>query len=253
MESTTTATRVAVLAAVWLVTAPLAAQRNPARAGPLQVWRYLAEQHDKNGDGRITAEEYGRGTDKFAAYDRNGDGVLTADDFRNGLARRRAAAPAPRIDLRTAFAKELLRSADDNADDKVTEPEWKARLKALDADGNGRIDAAELRAPMLAALRRDTLSDRALLRRARVLDRNGDGVVQPGELAPLFATLDRDHNGWLDRDELGGAAPRPSGPPKVGAMAPDFDLPRVGDAKSRVRLSSFRGKQPVALIFGSYT
>jgi len=40
--------------------------------------------------------------------------------------------------------------------------------------------------------------------------------------------------------------------PAVGAEAPDFDLPRLGGA-DRVRLSQFRGRKPVALIFGSYT
>ena len=40
--------------------------------------------------------------------------------------------------------------------------------------------------------------------------------------------------------------------PAVGDQAPDFDLPRV-DAKGSVRLASFRGVKPVALIFGSFT
>jgi hypothetical protein len=40
--------------------------------------------------------------------------------------------------------------------------------------------------------------------------------------------------------------------PAVGADAPDFDLPQLG-ATERVRLSDFRGRKPVALIFGSYT
>ena len=40
--------------------------------------------------------------------------------------------------------------------------------------------------------------------------------------------------------------------PDVGAEAPDFELPRLG-ADGRVRLSSFRGVKPVALIFGSFT
>jgi len=39
---------------------------------------------------------------------------------------------------------------------------------------------------------------------------------------------------------------------KVGALAPDFDLPTL-DNSSRVRLSSFRGEEPVVLVFGSYT
>jgi hypothetical protein len=40
--------------------------------------------------------------------------------------------------------------------------------------------------------------------------------------------------------------------PAVGADAPDFKLPRLGGT-DYVQLSSFRGRKPVALIFGSYT
>jgi hypothetical protein len=40
--------------------------------------------------------------------------------------------------------------------------------------------------------------------------------------------------------------------PVVGADAPDFELPKLGD-NQRVQLSAFRGHKPVALIFGSYT
>ena len=44
------------------------------------------------------------------------------------------------------------------------------------------------------------------------------------------------------RDEMG---------PQVGAYPPDFSLKRL-DSDARVRLSSFRSKRPVALVFGSY-
>ena len=37
-----------------------------------------------------------------------------------------------------------------------------------------------------------------------------------------------------------------------GTEAPDFRLPTL-DHKSEVTLASFRGKQPVVLVFGSYT
>ena len=45
------------------------------------------------------------------------------------------------------------------------------------------------------------------------------------------------------RDEMG---------PDVGEVPPDFNLKRMG-CEERVRLSSFKGQRPVALIFGSYT
>jgi hypothetical protein len=62
----------------------------------------------------------------------------------------------------------------------------------------------------------------------------------------------------LSADQRGAA--RPSGAPqtprdnslKPGDLAPDFTLtPRGGGAS--VTLSAFRGRQPVALVFGSYT
>lgn len=39
---------------------------------------------------------------------------------------------------------------------------------------------------------------------------------------------------------------------QVGEPAPDFNL-RTKDGKMQVQLSSFRGKRPVVIIFGSYT
>ena len=40
--------------------------------------------------------------------------------------------------------------------------------------------------------------------------------------------------------------------PKVGDIAPDFTLYDV-NGENRVSLSDFRGRKPMALIFGSYT
>jgi len=40
--------------------------------------------------------------------------------------------------------------------------------------------------------------------------------------------------------------------PKVGDLAPDFELQDT-QGNVRIRLSDFRGKRPVALVFGSYT
>ena len=50
-----------------------------------------------------------------------------------------------------------------------------------------------------------------------------------------------------------GPSDRPrEGSLKVGDPAPDFELTRL-DGKGTVKLSSFKGKRPVALVFGSYT
>ncbi len=60
--------------------------------------------------------------------------------------------------------------------------------------------------------------------------------------APLFAVVPFRQLWFLAR----------AGHLAVGDPAPDFLLP-TSDKKSRVQLSSFRGRKPVVLIFGSYT
>ena len=40
--------------------------------------------------------------------------------------------------------------------------------------------------------------------------------------------------------------------PKAGDMAPDFTLKDISGTQS-ITLSDFRGKKPVALVFGSFT
>ncbi len=40
--------------------------------------------------------------------------------------------------------------------------------------------------------------------------------------------------------------------PRVGEAAPDFELSDI-NGKSRIRLSDFASRKPVALIFGSFT
>ena len=47
----------------------------------------------------------------------------------------------------------------------------------------------------------------------------------------------------IKRDEMG---------PKIGQVPPDINLKLMG-SEDRVQLSSFQGKKPVALAFGSYT
>ncbi len=40
--------------------------------------------------------------------------------------------------------------------------------------------------------------------------------------------------------------------PKLGQVAPDFELQVMGEEK-KIKLSSYKGKMPVVLVFGSYT
>lgn len=73
-----------------------------------------------------------------------------------------------------------------------------------------------------------------IARRKQVLAPRLDGLGGNVKLA-LTATTARDETG-----------------PKEGEIPPDFNLKLMG-SEEKVSLSSFKGKRPVALVFGSYT
>jgi hypothetical protein len=111
-------------------------------------------------------------------------------------------------------------------------------------------------------------------------DRNNDGFIDraefPQPMRRMFARLDTNDDGKLSREELKPAESRlarflanQGGQPgevntpaakgerhkdqlEVGDVAPDFSLPRV-KGEGEVKLSDFKGKRPVVLIFASYT
>lgn len=74
-------------------------------------------------------------------------------------------------------------------------------------------------------------------------DTNKDGVLTAADWS---AHSGRQRRGGR-RNHAGGSAP------KVGDDAPDFTLTHIEDEEKQVQLSSFAGKKPVALIFGSCT
>ena len=54
----------------------------------------------------------------------------------------------------------------------------------------------------------------------------------------------KEHRAWQEEHDAGA--------PRVGDLAPDFELRDV-NGENRVCLSDFRGRKPVAVIFGSFT
>lgn len=142
----------------------------------------------------------------------------------------------------------LAREADEDRDARVTRDEWERYCKSQLVGGDFVVRRLEGRrvAPMAGSL---------ILGR---LDADGSTHVSLDEALALFPDLDLDANGVLEQQELVAKPPRPAALSR-GLVAPDFDLPYVGetkvvaDSRGTVRLSSFRGKRPVALIFGSYT
>ena len=77
-------------------------------------------------------------------------------------------------------------------------------------------------------------------------------VSRPGDTVRQMLTAAGHTLSAALRTALEVVAARDAMGPQVGTSPPDFCLKRLGTAE-RVRLSSFRGQRPVALVFGSYT
>jgi tetratricopeptide (TPR) repeat protein len=82
-----------------------------------------------------------------------------------------------------------------------------------------------------------------------------DSLEAHRELLSVYTRLHLHSEAALERDEvrrLQQDADAKDAGPQVSAVAPDFDLPEAGTGE-RVRLSDWRGKSPVVLVFGSYS
>jgi peroxiredoxin len=82
-----------------------------------------------------------------------------------------------------------------------------------------------------------------------------DSLEAHRELLSVYTRLHLHSEAALEREtvrRLQRDADAKEGGPLIDALAPDFDLPEVG-TKRQVRLSEFRGKTPVVLVFGSYS
>ena len=122
----------------------------------------------------------------------------------------------------------MIRESDKNKDGKISREEMPQRMKRffdrVDTNSDDVIDDAELKA----------LEKRFKSR-------------QPRQPRP-------DRGGGDSSGKQKGANSSKSGddPAAEGKVAPDFELKSL-DGETSVKLSTFKGKKPVALIFGSYT
>ena len=71
-------------------------------------------------------------------------------------------------------------------------------------------------------------------------------VSEENRSKPMNGTIKNRHDATSWQKEHDDRAP------KVGDLAPDFEL-CDSDGQNLVRLSDFRGQKPVALVFGSFT
>lgn len=114
-----------------------------------------------------------------------------------------------------------------------------AMFKRFDADNNGSLEGREIPPQMR--------------RRIQQLDLNKDGKLTLDEVKKARAGAGGG-SGQPTGEVITGAAKgeRFAESLKVGDMAPDFTLPDPA-GKNQITLSSFQGKKPVVLVFGSYT
>lgn len=179
--------------------------------------RRLFAEADRDGDGRVTGEEF-TGREALRRADQDGDGCVTLAELTAELERRARERPAPEADPgdtpaqgapRRRVNPEMLRRFDRDRDGKVTPEEFpgdEAAFAALDADGDGVLterDAAAGPAQPAAPPAPPPPAESAppaLPERWRALDRNQDGHVDRAEFPGSdeeWRRLDRDGDGRL--------------------------------------------------------
>jgi Ca2+-binding EF-hand superfamily protein len=144
------------------------------------------KERDKNGDGRLTPDEFPEEA-RFKAMDEDGDGAVTLEEMKAAVGGGKGPGAPGKGGLR----------GDKNGDGKVTREEFKGSdeaFRGLDKNADGAITPDEL-----------------------PKDRPGKGGPPPGGQEPadgmpppagpmggLFAALDKDGDGRLARNEFPG-------------------------------------------------
>ena len=176
-------------------------------------WSWFAARYDSDRDGRVTRVEFKSDAEFFARLDRDKDGAITADDFDWS-----EQSAWVKLD---AQALRFFRFIDGNGNGKISEAEMLDYFRKL-AGEKGFVKPEDLH----GALGVEKVKGKGKPKRV------SDAVW----LESLFAS------------DLGS----PFEGPRVGQAAPDFTL-QTQDRKKQITLSANRGKQPVVLIFGSFT
>jgi hypothetical protein len=182
-------------------------------------WKWLAGRMGADG-GAITRKQFKGPMALFDRLDRDGDGKLTPADFdwspRSPLARE------------AQIAAMLFRRADADTNGRISRAEWEALFKQA-AQGKDHLTPEDVRA--------------LLFPRPKAPPRPAKKAPPSAGMPSRWALL----KGLLD-GEIGSMHEGPA----LGDMAPPFRLPSQ-DGKRTISLSSYRGKKPVVLIFGSFT
>jgi Ca2+-binding EF-hand superfamily protein len=177
-------------------------------------WSWLAARHDVALDGKITRQEFKGDPDLFERLDRNHDGELTSEDF--------DWSEGSAFLRQSSQARQWFRAIDANSNGRIAHEEWEAFF-AKASKGKGYLTPDDLR---------DMLQPPEKKKEDKSKDEPSPWVFAKGLLSSELGSF---HQG-----------------PAVGDRAPLFAL-KTQDGKQEIRLSDYRGKKPVVLIFGSFT
>lgn len=186
-------------------------------------WNWLAARHDLNQDGSITREEFLTTPELFDLLDRNLDDLLEPSDLNwaDGAARQ--------ADSLTSL---WFTPMDGNSNGRISREEWDQLYTRLTA-GKDYLSPLDLK--------RFLQKPPPPAPRPQQVPAEGEDSSRRG---PSMLTLFK----ALFEGEIGSWQEGPG----IGDDAPDFEL-EMERGEDRVRLSDFRGKKPVVLIFGSFT
>jgi hypothetical protein len=195
--------------------------------GPTDGWFHPAQSRygwdwlkarDRNHDGSVSPEELGGPLDLVRRLDRDRDGSIKADDL--------DWSPQSAYFRQQAAVRKQFVMMDTNTNGKISKAEWDAFFDKSAKHKRG--------------LSLDDLSD-ALSPPAKEKDSQAKSAASAGPSRWTLLT-------GLFKGELGSRFEGPN----VGDLAPDFTL-KTHDGKEEIKLSKFRRKKPVVLIFGSFT
>jgi Ca2+-binding EF-hand superfamily protein len=204
---------VKILTFLALTIAAAGLQAQPGRGGFMQFHPLLSAL-DANHDGIIDEAELAKAPDVLRSLDRNGDGRITADEMSPAMGRggrgpggegrggeRREEGPQGGDAVEEAVKTYL--ALDKNGDGKLTKDEVPERMQGIfergDSNKDGVLTADELRA---MARGQQPAGGRG--------GREGGGFGGrgrgPGMMDPIFMALDTDHDNVIAGDEITRAA-----------------------------------------------
>lgn len=156
--------------------------------------RFLKD-HDKNGDGKLSKDELPASAQKeFDQIDTNKDGFITQDELNQHAAKM--------AKLRPQLVEVVYYTIDFHEEPASLQELQTAydELRKMDKNNDGKLDDSEVK------MFREQRSKERIDGLISALDKNGDGKISKDEARGLwadnFAQLDKNKDGFLDRQEI---------------------------------------------------